>query len=64
MEFVNILRLKEHVLSVKGCGAMGSDILLLIVEKAFMAVVSQNLVTENWIVMANSDNMHTGAKLL
>ena len=64
MEQVQALKLQKHVLTAKGCGAMGADVLLLIVEKHFLEEVSRNLVLDGWNILANSPHLYMGPKLL
>ena len=64
MEQVQELKLQKHVLTAKGCGAMGADVLLLIVEKHFLEEVSRNLVLNGWNILANSHHLYMGPKLL
>ena len=64
LEYVQALTLKKHILTAKGCGAMGADVLLLLVAKDALPEVSQNLVVDGWTVLASSQDLYTGSKLL
>lgn len=64
IEYLRILKENKHILTAKGCGAMGADVLLLIVETNALAQVGQYLVDEDWTVLASSHNLYTGPHLL
>ena len=64
LEHLQTLKLKKHILTAKGCGAMGADVLLLIVERDALANVGQDLVVDGWTVLASSEHIYTGSKLL
>lgn len=56
----HIASLKEHpdILAVKGCGALGADVLLLIVPTAAKAAISHYLREKNWKIMATSADLY------
>lgn len=64
LEHLQALKLKKNILTAKGCGAMGADVLLLIVAKDSLANVSQDLVVDGWNVLASSHDIYTGSELL
>lgn len=64
LEHLQALKLKKNILTAKGCGAMGADVLLLIVEKDSLAKVSQDLVVDGWNVLASSHDIYAGSELL
>ncbi|MCX7118207.1 MAG: hypothetical protein NTW94_09975 [Legionellales bacterium] len=54
---VDVLKAMPEVLAAKGCGAMGADILLLLVPMNQLAVVSSRLKSQAWTVIATSDDL-------
>ena len=64
LEYLDALKSNKNILTAKGCGAMGADVLLLIIEKDALTHVSQNLIVDGWTVLASSQNLYTGSKLL
>ncbi len=52
------------ILAAKGCGAMGADVLLLIVERKARDLTHSHLVAEGWTVLASSYNLYRESALL
>ena len=46
-------------LAIKGCGAMGSDVLLLLVKQAQMTEHMTRLTQAGWHILATSESVYT-----
>lgn len=55
---------QPDVLAAKGCGAMGADVLLLIVPIKKQAVVSRRLSTMGWKIVAMSEDLYADQTLI
>ena len=53
------LQAQEGVLAIKGCGALGADVLLLLVPITQKAVISHHLSTTGWNILASSADLYT-----
>ncbi len=58
------LKTRPDILAAKGCGALGADILLLIVPSHRLKPKVQSLAAEGWMILATSENLHTQAPLM
>lgn len=54
----------SEILAAKGCGALGADVLLLIVPSAILKAKVRSLKQQGWLVLASSENLYTGKTLL
>jgi mevalonate kinase len=56
----HIAVLKEHpdILAMKGCGAMGADVLLLIVPAAACSTIRVDLAQKGWRILASSSDLY------
>lgn len=52
------------ILAVKGCGALGSDVILLLIHTQDEPAQRQILSQQGWKILATSQNLHYGALLL
>jgi mevalonate kinase len=59
LQWINRLRNHADVLAIKGCGAMGSDVLLLLLPAARMLTYCHELAAQGLLVLATSDNLYT-----
>jgi mevalonate kinase len=57
-EAIALLKNHKHVLSVKGCGALGADVLLILVPAAKLYSVRIDLQQEGWKVLASSEDLY------
>lgn len=57
MELIASLRNCPEVLAIKGCGALGSDVLLLISSRQDAAVLKEKLLKQNWSLLATEENL-------
>ena len=58
------LKADKSVLAAKGCGAMGSDVLLLIVPARQLEEQVTSLGTKGWTILATSNNLYCGKPLI
>lgn len=57
---LNLIEQFKHypeVLAVKGCGALGADILLLITSRKNLPILNKKLILENWTVIATENSL-------
>lgn len=64
LAYVTHFKQCDDVLAVKGCGAMGSDVLLLLVRLKKQTSLCNYLASLGWIVLATSNNLYTNASLI
>lgn len=58
------LKQKYPILAAKGCGAMGADVLLLVMPEQGIALHAQNLARDGWTILASNNDLYTGRALL
>lgn len=61
---IELLQNKTDILAIKGCGAMGSDVLLLLVASKNRLSACKNLSKEGWNILATSEDLYTGKPML
>lgn len=61
---IESFRKQPDILAAKGCGAMGSDVILLLVPTNEQVALSQRLSQQGWNVLATSLNLHTEKSLI
>jgi mevalonate kinase len=61
---LNQLTLNPAVLAVKGCGAMGADVLLVVVSSGNLTAQVCHLRQAGWPILATSDDLFTGLQLI
>ena len=57
LDFINKLKTYPEVLAIKGCGAMGADILLIVTKRHHSPLLSEKLLAQNWSVLATEKNI-------
>lgn len=62
--FIEAFQKNPDVLAIKGCGAMGSDLLLLLVDKTKKALIQENLLAQSWKIIATEKDLYTGSPLI
>ena len=62
-KYIEMFQRDPDVLAVKGCGAMGADVILLLVCPMKMSSFRANLVRKGWDVIACSDDLHAQNRL-
>lgn len=63
-QYIASFKTNNDVLAVKGCGAMGADVLLLLVPQEKKERVQHQLSMEGWSVMATSADIYNGRALM
>ena len=58
LQYITLFQQQADVLAVKGCGAMGADVLLLLVSKTRLSSVKDNLSTMHWRILATSESLY------
>jgi mevalonate kinase len=64
LQVIQAFKEQPDVLAAKGCGALGADVLLLIVPRASLATKIINVTAQGWDILATSDSLYTGCVLL
>lgn len=64
MRHVESFKKQPDIVAIKGCGAMGSDVLLLLIPTNQQTALSQRLSKSGWNILATSKKLHTGAPLI
>jgi mevalonate kinase len=64
LEKLQALKKNKKVLAAKGCGAMGSDVLLLLVDKAELEEQLEHLSSSGWRILATSHNLYRADPLI
>ncbi|STX50797.1 mevalonate kinase [Legionella busanensis] len=62
LELLKFFKADPNILTVKGCGALGMDILLLIVARDKLVSIV-NTLKKDWLVLATSEELYDGEKL-
>jgi hypothetical protein len=55
---------QPDVLAIKGCGAMGSDVLLLLIPTSQQAEFSHYLSKKGWSILATSADLYAGPPII
>ncbi len=55
---IQLLQQHDDVLAVKGCGAMGADVLLLLTPKNRLESLTEHLSTMGWAILATSEALY------
>ncbi|MBA2655519.1 MAG: hypothetical protein H0U70_00865 [Tatlockia sp.] len=64
LEYIRAFNSQPEVLAAKGCGALGADVLLLIVPTSCLESKVKNLEKEGWTVLATNKDLYTGCELM
>lgn len=57
LDFINELKALPELLAVKGCGALGADVLLLITSRQDALTMKNKLKEQNWLIIATEANL-------
>lgn len=57
LQLINELKQNKNILAIKGCGAMGADILLILCKKAQYQTTTSQLLQKNIQIIAKTDNL-------
>lgn len=63
-EHIRYFNAQPDIFAAKGCGALGADVLLLIVSKSCLKIKVENLASEGWTILATSEDLYTGRALI
>jgi mevalonate kinase len=63
-EHIRNFNSQPEVLAAKGCGALGADVLLLIVPSTCLKSKAKNLADEGWTVLATNNDLYAGRALM
>ena len=58
LQHMAVLRARPDVLAIKGCGAMGADVLLVLVPAASPVTISHDLAQKGWTILATSADLY------
>lgn len=64
LSHINVLKSNHNILAAKGCGALGADVLLLIMPTDSLLQQQDDLSAEGWVVLASSHEVYSGKPLL
>lgn len=64
MQHIDSFKIQPDILAIKGCGAMGSDVLLLLIPKNLQTELSRELSKKGWNILATSTDLYTGIQLV
>lgn len=64
LEKMEQLKANKNLLAIKGCGAMGADILLLIFPREGIEAQTKVLLEEGWTILASEHNLYREKPLL
>jgi mevalonate kinase len=64
LRLIEAIKSQLKVLAVKGCGAMGADVLLLIVANTELDTQTDYLNTKGWMVLADNRMLYQGQELI
>ncbi|MBA2652434.1 MAG: hypothetical protein H0U73_09235 [Tatlockia sp.] len=64
LEHIRIFNSQPDVLAAKGCGALGADVLLLIVPTNCLKSKAKNLADDGWTVLATNQDLYSGHELM
>ncbi|KTD22896.1 mevalonate kinase [Legionella lansingensis] len=64
LQQIRAFREQPDILAAKGCGALGADVMLLIVPSLLLKAKATSLTAEGWKILATSDDLYAGCALL
>lgn len=64
MQCIASLKKQPDIVAIKGCGAMGADVLLVITQAHQSLALHQHLFEQGWHILATSKNLYTGVPLI
>jgi mevalonate kinase len=63
-ELVRKFNLQPEILAAKGCGALGADVLLLIVPTMCLKSKVKEIIEDGWTVLATNEDLYKGHALI
>lgn len=64
MKYLQAFKAQPDILAAKGCGALGADVLLLIIPTNCLQEKLQTLADEGWAILASNNDLYTGCPLM
>lgn len=64
MRCIASLKKQPGIVAIKGCGAMGADVLLVITHANQSVALKQRLLEQGWHILATSHHLYAGAPLI
>lgn len=64
LKHIASLRKNPDVLAIKGCGALGADVLLLLLPLEKRDALRQQLSTADWKILATNEDLYNGKSLI
>lgn len=61
---IEVFRSDSDILAAKGCGALGADVLLLILPTALLHEKAKHLAAEGWTILATNEDLYSGKPLM
>lgn len=62
--YIDLIKQQTDILAIKGCGALGADVLLVLIAKDKLASVIHNLSTVGLNIVATSHDLYTNKSLI
>jgi mevalonate kinase len=60
LKHIQALKAQPEILAAKGCGALGADVLLLIVPSNYLKSTTSRIKAEGWEILATSEDLYDG----
>jgi mevalonate kinase len=64
IEYIRLLRREPNILAAKGCGALGADILLVVIQNEYLNELIHKFKQEEWTILGTNDNLYDGEALI
>lgn len=64
LKFINEFKQFPEILAIKGCGALGADVLLLVTSTDEAPVLTDRLKMHHWTILATEKNIHFQSQLI
>ncbi|MBI2786829.1 MAG: hypothetical protein HYX60_11245 [Legionella longbeachae] len=64
IKIINQFKKNPEILAIKGCGALGADVILLLTSADKASNLGENLIRENWTILATEKNLYFQDQLL
>lgn len=61
---IDLLKNDKSILAAKGCGALGADVLLIIVAADSVLARKKKFEEEGWMILATTEDLYTGRPLI
>lgn len=54
---INLLKKHPEIAAIKGCGALGADVLLIVTKRCDSQSLKNKLLSQNWIILATEEHL-------